>query len=206
MSHERLKAMKERAMCLAEQGLNRGVEEIDANELGEIIDVVKDLAEAAYYCSITEAMEKTDEEEKYMQKYLPEMSYARNYNEMMYPYYDVPPKMYYRTPNYRPRMNYSSGNSGGNMSSGSNGGRMNYGSRMNYPDWHDINDGRSWETRRNYMDGKDKRINDEDSMKNLEEYAKDLTEDLMELVEEATPQEKHMLKQKLTMLASKIEE
>lgn len=207
MSMDRLKSMKERAMCLAEQGLNRGVEEIDAKELGEVIDIVKDLEEACYYSSIVEAMKKTDEEEKYMEKYLPEMAYARNYG----PYYrnypmmnEMPDRMFYRMGRGgRPRMNYSGGNYGnGNQSgnySGSNGNGRNY-----YEPWHDEMYGRSWETRRNYMEGKEHNISESTSMENLEEYAKDLTEDLMELVENATPNEKEVLRQKLNTLASKI--
>lgn len=44
---------------------------VDARELGEVIDMIKDLEEAKYYCSITEAMEKASEEEilYYTEKY-----------------------------------------------------------------------------------------------------------------------------------------
>ncbi len=44
---------------------------VDAHELGEVIDMIKDLEEAKYYCSITEAMEKASEEEilYYTEKY-----------------------------------------------------------------------------------------------------------------------------------------
>ena len=44
---------------------------VDAHELGEVIDMIKDLEEAKYYCSITEAMEKASEGEilYYTEKY-----------------------------------------------------------------------------------------------------------------------------------------
>ena len=44
---------------------------VDTHELGEVIDMIKDLEEAKYYCSITEAMEKASEEEilYYTEKY-----------------------------------------------------------------------------------------------------------------------------------------
>ena len=44
---------------------------VDAHELGEVIDMIKDLEEAKYYCSIAEAMEKASEEEilYYTEKY-----------------------------------------------------------------------------------------------------------------------------------------
>jgi hypothetical protein len=33
--------------------------------LGEVIDMIKDLEEAMYYCSIIDAMDKTKEKEEY---------------------------------------------------------------------------------------------------------------------------------------------
>jgi hypothetical protein len=33
--------------------------------MGEVIDMIKDLEEAMYYCSIIEAMEKTNEKEEH---------------------------------------------------------------------------------------------------------------------------------------------
>lgn len=34
------------------------LKQVDARELGEVVDMIKDLEEAMYYCSIIEAMEK----------------------------------------------------------------------------------------------------------------------------------------------------
>lgn len=44
---------------------------VDTHELGEVIDMIKDLEEAKYYCSITEAMEEASKEEilYYTEKY-----------------------------------------------------------------------------------------------------------------------------------------
>ena len=39
-----------------------GLDQADTKELGEAIDMIKDLAEAAYYCKITEAMDEAGEE------------------------------------------------------------------------------------------------------------------------------------------------
>lgn len=38
------------------------LDKVNTKELGEVIDMIKDLSEAIYYCTITEAM-KSDEEE-----------------------------------------------------------------------------------------------------------------------------------------------
>ena len=36
------------------------LQQVDAKELGEVIDMVKDIEEAIYYCTITEAMNGDD--------------------------------------------------------------------------------------------------------------------------------------------------
>ena len=71
MSHERIKRMKENLMsCIENQLCN--IQEADAEELGEAIDMLKDMEEALYYSTITEAMEgkKSHEtEQMYMRPY-----------------------------------------------------------------------------------------------------------------------------------------
>ena len=63
MSKEMIKSMKQTLMCCA-QGQMGHLESVDAKELGEVIDMIKDLSEAVYYCTITEAMEG-DKKEHY---------------------------------------------------------------------------------------------------------------------------------------------
>ena len=58
---ERLKIMKEQLMSSA-QGELGNLKEADAKELGEVIDMIKDLSEAIYYCTVTEAMQETSKE------------------------------------------------------------------------------------------------------------------------------------------------
>jgi hypothetical protein len=58
MGHERLKHMKENLLtCIESQMYD--LHNADAQELGEAIDMLKDLEEAIYYCTITEAMEES---------------------------------------------------------------------------------------------------------------------------------------------------
>lgn len=211
MSIERLKSMEERAMCLAEQGLNQDVSAINAKELGEIIDVVKDLAETKYYCSVTKAMEESEEAEKYMKKYLPEMAYARR----------DPGERYYTVGRGgRPRMSrYDDSNMGSYTDAtgmNNSSGRRNYTQPheymmddMMYPEMYNSHydnkyDGDSWKYRRTYMEYKHDHGKDYDSTKELDEYLKSLTDDIMDMVEKTTPQEKAMLKQKINTLATKI--
>jgi len=61
MGMEILKSMKDTLMCCA-QGQMGHLESVDAKELGEVVDMIKDLEEAMYYCVIIEAMEKGDKE------------------------------------------------------------------------------------------------------------------------------------------------
>ena len=58
--------------CISECGIER----IDLNEAGMLADIIKDLSEAEYYQSITEAMD--NEQQGYSQGYLP-MSYNQGY-------------------------------------------------------------------------------------------------------------------------------
>jgi len=58
---EQLKAIKSTLVSLVQSQLG-DVQHTDAKELGEVIDMIKDLEESMYYCSIVEAMEKSREE------------------------------------------------------------------------------------------------------------------------------------------------
>lgn len=87
MHHKRLEHMKETLMCAVEMQLcNLG--EVDTKELGEAIDMIKDLEEAIYYCTVTKAMETGTEMEWEMKKSDPH--HENGNGRMYYPY----PKMY----------------------------------------------------------------------------------------------------------------
>jgi hypothetical protein len=58
---KRLVQMKEMLTSVVE-GQMTHLESVDTKELGEAIDMIKDLAEAIYYCTVTEAMEEKEEE------------------------------------------------------------------------------------------------------------------------------------------------
>lgn len=126
--------------------LNGGIEKIDAHEMGEVIDMIKDLAEAEkcmnesrYYESIVEAMEEGSEDPYGMRAgYRPRMmAYKPFISEE--PYIDA----YLRDGDPTMRMGYSRG------SSSSRGGRRNRDSMGRYTS----NRGRP--TRPGYDDGED---------------------------------------------------
>ena len=58
--HKKLIPIAEQLICEVEQQMEH-LECVDTKELGEVIDMVKDLSKAIYYDVVTEAMLETDE-------------------------------------------------------------------------------------------------------------------------------------------------
>lgn len=65
---DELKSLKERLTSIVSEQLNCNPKGVDTKELGEAVDMVKDLAEAIYYCSVTDAMENLQMMKKYVSK------------------------------------------------------------------------------------------------------------------------------------------
>ena len=161
------------------------LKKVNAKELGEVVDMIKDLEEAMYYCSIIEAMEKSAEEKEQ----------GMNVNYYMEP-------MYYHSPGDNMRQSSDSQSSG----------TRNYVPYMEYAPymmrdnrWRDEHFGdKSGMSRRMYMEGKQYHGDDQQSMKELEHYIKDLGEDLTDMIKESSTEEKQVLSTKLQQLATKI--
>lgn len=60
---ERLKTIKDILIAQIQSQLGN-LQQVDANELGEVVDMIKDIEEAIYYCTITKAMEQSEKEIK----------------------------------------------------------------------------------------------------------------------------------------------
>ena len=60
---EQLKSMKQCLIACAQAQMNN-LQNVDAKELGEVVDMIKDIEETMYYCTIIEAMEEKDKEGK----------------------------------------------------------------------------------------------------------------------------------------------
>lgn len=198
---ERFKQIKEALISCIQAQVGQGLKEVDTKELGEAIDMLKDMEEAMYYCSIVKAMEESKEEEKYKEKYY-----------SMYPRMMYPDNMMYNDGN---RMYYNGGGNSSN-SGGSRGGQSggNSGGSRNYHDWEhypypteirDYREGRSPVTRRTYMESKELHHDKTKQMQELDKYMKELTDDILEMINGATPEEKQMLSQKLSTLATKVQ-
>ena len=173
----------EQCLISSVQGQMGDLKKVNAKEMGEVIDMIKDLEEAMYYCSIIEAMEKTSEKE--------EMKQPMNISYYMEG--GMPPHYYSEkdggnSHNYTPYMEYAP-------------------YMMRDKQWREDhmggNEGRSYYSRKMYMESR-KGGDDQKSMKELEHYMKDLGEDLTEMIVSSTPEEKQVLANKLQQLAMKI--
>lgn len=191
---DQLKSMKEELICQVQEQLGH-LDSVDAKELGEVIDMIKDLAETEYYCSITKAMEESEKEDRNGDVY---------YHTMPYPDYG------------RERMYYSDGQGGGSFN-GSKDKSPSYSMnrRMYTPEMreyeyipemmmHDPREGRSMNSRKMYMESKEMHKDAATQMKDLEKYIQDLGEDITEMIQNATPAEKQVLQQKIATLSTKI--
>lgn len=181
---ERMKHMKETLMnCV--QGQLGDLSSVDTKELGEAIDMIKDLSEAIYYCTITESMEESDKEKK---------EYPIEYR-----YYPIDYNRYYRDiDRERGNMYYTSYLL-------NDGNRQTPGESRNYPiELRDYREGRSPITRKTYMERKMHGGGKEAQMQELEKYMQELSSDITEMIDGASPEEKQMLKTKISALATKI--
>ena len=183
---ERLKRIKENLVNCVESQINGNMQEVNTKELGEAIDMIKDMYEAIYYSNVSKAMEEREEEEKYSRKYYtPYVHYPdyTRYRDMDRDY----GKMYYHD---------------GNMTH--NDGRYTTPSTSYPTEMRDVREGKSPVMRKYYMESKEMHHGKEKQIEELEKYLKELSEDITEMISGATAEEKTILKQKLAQLTNKI--
>ena len=195
MGIERLKSMKDQLLSCIE-GQMHDLKRVDAKELGEAVDMVKDLEEAIYYCTIVEAMHKTkdggEENTPVNNTYYYGTNYPIRYNDT-YRYMDRDNGHMY----YTDRMRHYQGD-------------YSYGAEHHEPYTEttvyerDPREGKSALKRKMYMEGKENKKSKDQQMKELEAYMQELSTDVTEMIRDASPEEKAILRQKMTTLASKI--
>ena len=175
------------------QGQMGDLKKVNAKEMGEVIDMIKDLEEAMYYCSIIEAMDKTKEKEEHQQpmniSYYMEGGGSSNSGGGTHYYNPGDVKNYVPYMEYAPYMMRDKDWREGHL---------------NYSDGGMSDNGRSYYSRRMYMEGKNNGSDDQKSMKDLEHYMKDLADDMSEMINKSTPEEKQVLSNKLSQLAAKV--
>ena len=190
---ERLKSIKDNLIAAVQC---QDISSADAKEMGEVVDMIKDIEEAIYYCTITKAME-----EKYPEQ---SMYYGGRRGGMRryIPYMDYRPEIY-RDMDYD-RMYYTESGMA-QTPSGRYSGSVSQRTKMEAPvRIYDSREGRSGMTRRNYMEGKEMHHNQDAQMQELKKYMQELSEDITEMIQDASPDEKLLLKQKLTSLIQKL--
>lgn len=198
MHIEKLKSIQE---CLANAAEVQiyDLENVDAQELGEVIDIIKDIEETIYYCTVTKAMEDS---EKYkgeeMMYYTPMYRETRERNGGQG--YDMS-RMYYGD---------SSSNGSYSSSGSSNGGSRSGGNNSQYSEkefpgaFQDMREGRSPRSRRMYMEAKETHQDKTTQMRELEKYMQELAQDVTEMIEGSSQEERQYLSKKISALASKL--
>lgn len=214
MGHENLKYIKDNLMRSIEYQMCH-LPEVDAEELGCAIDMLKDLEEALYYCTITEAMEGKGKGNEYEFEFNGKNEHQQQQrHDTMYnngrgngngnggtrSYMDEYPMMYSMPRMYEDNM-YGNSNRNGR---GSNGG-----SRSNLDEplqmmMRDYREGRSPDSRRMYMESRENGHDKAAQLRELEKYMQELSQDVVEMIQESTPEEKQYLEKKLAALSSKV--
>lgn len=215
--------MIEKLTKCAEMEFEKGIENVDTKEMGEVVDIIKDLCEAEYYAKISKAMDEAEYGEDYDYKSAYDehsrkgykgqrrdsrgryMSGRRGYDEPMGDY-EMTPEMYRMySPEYYRDMDRDAGKlyytSGGNSSSGnmsSQSGSM--GSQQT---------SRTENARRGYVEAKEMHKGNsaedkETKRKELDKWMTEFSSDVKQMVGEMSPEEKTVLKAKLQNLHSSI--
>ena len=191
--HKRLTAMRENLASSIEYQLQH-LEDDDCEELGEAIDMLKDLDETLYFHAITEAMKG---EGAYGDWPETKKNGHHQYDDsqMYYGGWNAPMMYYDGGKGSHGHSNYSNGNGHSDSSSYYHEPMMNY--------ERDEREGRSPQNRRMYMEAKNTK-DKATQLRELEKYMQELTSDMVEMIQDSSPEEKQYLEKKISALASKI--
>ena len=232
MHIKNIHCMIEKLSEVAKCELEKGIENVDTKEMGEVAEIIKELSEAEYYAKISKAMDESEYGKDYDEhgaydeprfyrgqprdsrgRYMSRRSY-----QMTPEMYNMYPAEYYRDMDREHgRMYYSDGgsNMGGSSMGGNTGGSMgggssrgyeeSYGNRSGNQGGRDRREGRSGMSRRSYMESKEMNKDKSEKMKELEEYTKSLMEDVTDMVSGMSIEEKNLLRTKLQTLAQKVQ-
>lgn len=148
---------------------------VDAKELGEVVDILKDLEEMCYYHTITEAMHQ---------------EYPSEYSRMYYDGYRKP-----REGDYYDRHRSTDWMS-------ADGRYLDR--ERSHDETPDRREGHSHKQRKMYMETKEMHPDKTKQLQELEKYMKELSDDMVEMISDASAEEKQYLGNRLSALSSKI--
>jgi hypothetical protein len=204
--------------CLTEKTLSeldKGIENVNVEEMSEAVDMIKDLCEAEYRAVIVKSMKKVDEEEEEYDKELlrslkaeyGEESGRRFYDHYRYANGRFAPKGKgtYRRGYEEPPYMHMYPESEHMRDMDRDYGKMYY-SEPIAPHVSESNYDRA---KRHYTETKEMHKNNtpedkEHKMKSLDSYTKELASDITGMVADMSAEEKNLLRTKLSTLVSKI--
>lgn len=226
-----IKRIHEMLECLTEVSktqLDKGASSVNTDEMGKVVDMIKDLSEAEYYSRIAKSMEEYEEDKKEAEKFrlhLFEERFGEDDGRRFYDHYRYAngrfaPKgsgtyrrgydPYLISTSFMPEWDENEPMSQRKMRDmDRHDGRMYY----TEPSYQGINreysESRYDKARRMYTESKEvhkanTQTDKEQKMKDLENYFKEISEDLTEAISDATAEEKAMVRTKLTGLAGRI--
>lgn len=204
MHIKNIHSMIEKLSECAKVELDKGVENIDTKEMGEVAEIIKELSEAEYYAKISKAMDESEygEDYDYMGAYDERKGYRGQPRDSRGRYMRRRGRMGYIEPmmyDERREADYMDGKMYYDGSASTDGGQL--ASRMQ----RDMREGRSGMMRRGYMEAKEMGKDKSEKMRELESYTKELAEDVTEMLQGMSPEEKALLKNKMQTLMTKIQ-
>ena len=200
--------MIEKLTKCAEMELEKGIDKIDAEEMGEVTDMIKDLAEAEYYAKISKAMDEAEYGEDYDYRGAYDEHERKGYRGQMR---DSKGRYMRRRKGYMPMMrDYDWDNMQMDRDMDREHGKMYYTEPMTMRnDNQTHSESRYDRARRGYEESKamHKGNTAEDKqhkMKELENYMKELSADVTDMISDMSQEEKSLLKSKMQVLMQKI--
>lgn len=215
--HKMIECLTEKALC----EFDKGIENIDTCEMGQVVDMIKDLNEAEYKAVIVKSMKEAYEEEKEYDKELLRTLKAECGEEGGRRYYDayryangrfapkgkgtrrgyIEPPYYHQMPDdYRTWEDKPMQERMRDLDRMS--GRMHYTEPTTAT--RDSREGKSGMMRRSYIEAKEMHKDKDTTMQELEKYLKGVSEDITDVIGSMTPEERSMLKSKMSTLVTKL--
>ena len=199
MHIEKLKSIQE-CLASAAEAQVYDLENVDAQELGEVIDIIKDIEETIYYCTVTKAMKEGVENHE------PEVMYYGGYRKEHPSWRDKDMEGWSDERRYyeEKESGHASNNKTSHMSNQTGNGNSYY-TEKEYPHaFEDPREGKSYRSRRMYMESKESKQDKTIQMRELEKYLQELAQDITEMIEDASAEERQYLSKKISSLATKV--
>ena len=223
MDIKRMHDMIEKLSECAKSEFEKGIENVNTDEMGKVTDMLKDLAEAMYYRTLTNIMEESGVEDALGildRRFYDDYRYKTTGRYAPKGKGSYVGRRGYEEPPYMHMMNMEDLQDWDSMSERERMRDLDRASRgrMYYTEtepmhkdggMRDSREGKAGMMRKGYMETKEMHKgttpqDKEANMHSLESYLKGLSEDLTELLPYMIPEERQMAKTRITTLAAKM--